>query len=86
MSAQYVSSTLIKNVIAKNGKSIAVECVDKTTAWIRPTGYPSNSIKEDFAQVAIENIGAFKEGTTTIAMKYASRPSQGPFEEAFTLV
>ena len=72
MSAQYVSSTLIRNVMTKNGKSVAVECVDKTTAWIRPTGYPSNSVKEDFTQVALENITAFKAGTTTIAMKYAA--------------
>ncbi|KAK0771100.1 hypothetical protein LTR75_017753 [Friedmanniomyces endolithicus] len=72
MSAQYVSSTLIRNIIAKNGKSVAVECVDKTTGWIRPTGYPSNSVKEDFAAVASENISAFKAGTATIAMKYAT--------------
>jgi hypothetical protein len=69
MSARYVSSTLIKNV-SKGGKSVAVEYVDKTTAWVRPAGFPSNSVKEEFAEVAIANVDSFKPDATRIAMKY----------------
>ena len=72
MAAQYVSSTLVKTITSTNGKAIAIHCVDKTTAWIRPTGYPANSVKEDFVQIVSDNLGAFNPGTTTIAMKYAA--------------
>ncbi|KAK3613286.1 hypothetical protein LTR56_027974 [Elasticomyces elasticus] len=75
MSARYVSSTLIKKAMAKNGKTIAVECVDKTSTWARPTNFPSQSIKEDFTRVALENIDQFKAGTTTIAMKHTGNLS-----------
>ncbi|KAK3613373.1 hypothetical protein LTR56_027923 [Elasticomyces elasticus] len=77
MSARYVSSTLIKKAMAKNGKTIAVECVDKTSTWARPTNFPSQSIKEDFTRVALENIDQFKAGTTTIAMKESEHQSGG---------
>ncbi|KAK5711505.1 hypothetical protein LTR17_018380 [Elasticomyces elasticus] len=72
MSARYLSSTLIKKAMAKNGKIIAVECVDKTSTWARPSNFPSQSIKEDFTRVALESIDQFKAGTTTIAMKNPS--------------
>jgi hypothetical protein len=70
MTARYVSSTLIKKAMSKNGTIVALECVDKTTAWIRPASYPSRATREDFAEVALQNIEKFKHGTTTIAMKY----------------
>lgn len=54
MSARYVSSQLIKN-IQRGGKAVAVECVDNTSAWTRPEGFPSTSVKSDFTQVAQEN-------------------------------
>jgi hypothetical protein len=68
MSARYVSSSLIKS-IQKGSKSVAVEYVDKTTLWTRPTGFPSASVKEEFAQVVEENIQTLNPNTTTVAMK-----------------
>ena len=70
MSARLVSSQLIKN-IQKGTKSIAVEYVDKTTSWTRPSNFPSTSVKEDFTQVAQENIDSLTSETTRVAMKYA---------------
>lgn len=72
MSSRYVSSQLIKN-IQKGARSIAVEYVEKTTAWTRPEGFPSAIIKSDFTQVAEENADSFKPETTRVAMKYAPR-------------
>jgi hypothetical protein len=68
MSARYVSSQLIKNVTS-GSKSVAVEFVDKTTAWVRPTGYPSTELKEKFAMVVQQNIGSFNTRTAKVAMK-----------------
>lgn len=69
MSSRYISSSLIKKATGSNGKTIVVEIVDKTNTWIRPTNYPAESIKEDFAKVALENAHKFKSSVTTIAMK-----------------
>ena len=70
MSAQYVSSTLIKNVTGKMGKKVAIAYVDKTTAWSRPSGFPAESAKQEFAKVAEENASVFKTDVVKIAMKY----------------
>lgn len=69
MSARYVSSSLIKS-IQKSSVSVAVECVDKTILWTRPTGFPSASTKDDFAQVVEENVDTLNPNTTKVAMKY----------------
>ncbi|OJD14305.1 hypothetical protein ACJ73_09095, partial [Blastomyces percursus] len=55
MAARYVSSQLIQT-IQKGGKSIVVECVDKMTAWIRPAGFPTTSLRSEFVQIVEENI------------------------------
>lgn len=68
MSARYVFSKLIKN-ISKSGRTLAVEYVDKTTAWTRPSGFPVSSTKEDFTDVVQENIDNFGTETTRVAMK-----------------
>lgn len=68
MSARYVSSKLITNV-QKSGRTIAVDYVDKTTAWVRPKGFPTIPIRNDFAQVVKENFGAFSAETVKVAMK-----------------
>jgi hypothetical protein len=69
MSARYVSSQLIKTI--QNGtRSVAVEYVDKTVTWTRPTNFPSAGVKSDFTQVAEENIDSLKPETTRVAMKY----------------
>lgn len=69
MSARYVSSQLIKN-IQKGGKAVAIEYVDKTTAWTRPQGFPSATVKSDFTQVAEENAASLDPETTGVARKY----------------
>ena len=68
MPARYVSSQFIKN-IQKGTKKIAVEYVDQTTAWKRPTGYPSASTKEVFSNIVDKNSGSFKSETAKVAMK-----------------
>ncbi|MCJ1454087.1 hypothetical protein MMC28_004437 [Mycoblastus sanguinarius] len=74
MSAKNVSSQLIKNI--QNGaKLIAVEYFDKTTAWTRPQGSLSATIKSEFTQVAQENANSFNLETTRIAMKESEHQS-----------
>ena len=68
MSARYVSSQLMKNVTS-GSKTVAVEFVDKTTAWVRPSGYPSAQLKETFAAVVKQNMSIFGAGTAKVAMK-----------------
>lgn len=54
MSAKYVFSQLIKNV-QKGSRSLTVDYVDRTTAWVRPDGFPSADVKNDFTSVVKEN-------------------------------
>ena len=68
MSARYVSSHFIKN-IEKGTKKIAVEYVDQTSAWKRPTGFSSASTKEVFSGIADKNSNSFKPETVKVAMK-----------------
>lgn len=68
MAARYVSSQLIQT-IQKGGKSIVVECVDKTTAWIRPAGFPTTSVRSEFVQIVEENINSLQPTTAIVAMK-----------------
>ncbi|KAG6367329.1 hypothetical protein INS49_001516 [Diaporthe citri] len=75
MSARYVSSKLIKN-ISKSGRTLAVEYVDKTTAWTRPSEFPASSIKQDFTDVVQENIDNFGTETTRVAMKESEHQSE----------
>lgn len=72
MSGRYVSSQLIKSV-QSGGKTVAVEYVEKTTSWIRPSDFPSQSVKDDFVKVAQNNVSKFKAGTIKIAMKCVLR-------------
>lgn len=48
---------------------IAVEYVDQTTAWRRPTGYPAASIKDAFSDVVDKNSDSFRPETVKVAMK-----------------
>lgn len=70
MAANYVSSQLVKT-IERGARRIAVEYVDRTTAWTRPQGYPSASVKSDFADVVEQNADSLNPKTTRVAMKYA---------------
>ena len=69
MSARFVSASLIRTVV-KNGRSLDVQIVDKTTLWTRPSGFPSAGVKDDFLNVVEENASVFSEKTTAVAMKY----------------
>jgi hypothetical protein len=71
MSAQYISGSLIRSVVASNGKKYAVEFVDRTTAWWIPSGFPSQDLQNKFVDVALKNVEKFKAGTTKISMKYS---------------
>ena len=68
MSARYVSSQFIKN-IQQGKKKIAVEYVDQTTAWKRPSGFPSARTKEVFSNIVDKNSDSFKAETVKVAMK-----------------
>ncbi|KAL9097945.1 MAG: hypothetical protein Q9163_006297 [Psora crenata] len=74
MSARYVSSQFIKN-IQKGTKRISVESVDQTTAWKRPTGYPSANTKEVFSNVVDKNSDSFRPETVKVAMKESQHQS-----------
>ena len=69
MAAQFVSGTVLKT-IQKGGKAIAVQVVDKTTAWKRPPNYPIARVTEEFAEIVEENIETLDPSTTSVAMKY----------------
>lgn len=69
MSAQYISSTFVKTVVTKGGRTIKINVIDKTSAWTRPSDYPSTSVKEDFSQLVQEQGDKFKDGVSTVAMK-----------------
>ena len=69
MSGRYISGKLIKSV-QSGGKNVAIEYVEKTSSWIRPSGFPSHSVQDDFVKVAQNNVSKFKAGTVKIAMKY----------------
>lgn len=69
MSARFILASLIRTVI-KNGRSLDVQIVDRTTLWTRPSGFPSAGVKEDFVNVVEENASVFSENTTVVAMKY----------------
>ena len=69
MASQYVSGQLIKS-IHKAGKALAVESVNRTSAWIRPSDYPVASAAEEFVELVAEYAGTFKPDTVKVAMKY----------------
>ena len=69
MSAAYRSSKGIRTVI-KNGQKLTVEYVDITTAWVRPSNYAAQKMKDEFVLAVKELQGDMKPGTTRIAMKY----------------
>ncbi|WPH04779.1 Hypothetical protein R9X50_00767400 [Acrodontium crateriforme] len=75
MSARYVSSTFVKTVTTRTGRKLNVEIIDKTSAWTRPSDYPSDAVKEDFARVVEEQGDVFKEGVKTVAMKETAHES-----------
>lgn len=55
--------------MSNTGRSVAVEVVDKTTAWTRPAGCPSENVKDSFAATVQQNADTFKAGVVTVAMK-----------------
>jgi hypothetical protein len=67
--SRYVSSQFIKTITI-GAKTIAVEYVDKTTGWTRPSGFPTSTVKEEFAKVAEDNAASLKTETVKVAMKY----------------
>ena len=69
MSGRYISGKLIKSV-QSGGKNVAIEYVEKTSSWIRPSSFPSQSVQDDFVKVAQKSVSEFKAGTIKIAMKY----------------
>lgn len=84
MAAKYISSQLIKN-LQRNATSapassagqaigtvgtIAVEYVERTTSWVRPQGFPSESLKREFVTVVEENLDTLNPRTVRVAMKY----------------
>lgn len=56
--------------VQKGGKAIAVQVVDKMTAWIRPSNYPITRVTAEFAEIVEENIETLDPSTTSVAMKY----------------
>lgn len=70
MASRYVSSQLIQ-MVQKGGRNIAVEVVDKTTAWIRPSNFPIASVRSEFVEVVQENFDNLQPSTTVVAMKSA---------------
>ncbi|KAF2003579.1 hypothetical protein P154DRAFT_573176 [Amniculicola lignicola CBS 123094] len=74
MAARYVSSQLIKTVTS-GSKTVAAEFVDKTTAWVRPSAYPSAQLKNMFAAVVEQNMGSYSAQTTRVAMKESEHQS-----------
>ncbi|KFY10987.1 hypothetical protein V491_07381 [Pseudogymnoascus sp. VKM F-3775] len=74
MSARFVSASLIRSVL-KNGRTLDVQVVDKTTLWTRPSGFPSVGVKDDFVNLVEENISMFSEKTTAVAMKESEHQS-----------
>lgn len=72
MCAQYVSSQLIK-VIPRGGKMIAVEIVDKTTAWNRPENCPAPNVQLAFVKIVEKHVAFLNPATTKIAMMYVYR-------------
>jgi hypothetical protein len=71
--SRYVSSQFIKT-ITTGANTIAVEYVDKTTGWTRPSGFPTSTVKEEFAKVAEDNAASLKAETVKVAMKYDLTP------------
>ncbi|ELR03974.1 hypothetical protein VC83_00660 [Pseudogymnoascus destructans] len=74
MSARFISASLIRTVI-KNGRSLDVQIVDRTTLWTRPSGFPSAGVQDDFVNVVEENASVFSENTTAVAMKESEHQS-----------
>lgn len=70
MSAKYISSTLLKTSTSKTGKEVALAIVDRTTAWYRPSGFPSEVVKQDWTKVAEDSADEFGAEVVKIAMKY----------------
>lgn len=64
----YVRSAFLKN-IANGSKTIALECVDKTSTWTRPSGFPSAQVKDDIAKAVEQNIHKLNPRTVKVAMK-----------------
>ncbi|KAE9970055.1 hypothetical protein BLS_005101 [Venturia inaequalis] len=72
--SRYVSSQFIKTITA-GAKTVTVEYVDRTTSWTRPSGFPTSSVKEEFAKVAVENAASLKPETVKVAMKESEHQS-----------
>ncbi|GBF62509.1 hypothetical protein TMEN_5055 [Trichophyton mentagrophytes] len=83
MSAAYVSSQFIQNVI-RGSRVIAVEFVDKTTAWIRPAAFPATNVKSDFMDVVEKNLDSLRPNTAIVAMKESEHKSDSDMRMHFT--
>ncbi|GKZ58814.1 hypothetical protein AnigIFM49718_004652 [Aspergillus niger] len=83
MAARYVSSQVIQ-ALENGGKKVIVEYVDKTTAWIRPTGFPATFVRSEFVQVVNENIATLHADTAYVAMKESEHQSDKDKRKHFT--
>lgn len=83
MSGRYISGKLTKSV-QSGGKNVAIEYVEKTSSWIRPSGFPSQSVQEDFVKVAQNNASKFKVDTVKIAMKHVLELHDSAFGQMLT--
>ncbi|KAH8712229.1 hypothetical protein GQ44DRAFT_713549 [Phaeosphaeriaceae sp. PMI808] len=70
----YVRSAFIKNIQA-NGKTLALEVVDKTTLWTRPAGFPSTAVKDGFTEALMQNSHKLNNRTVKVAMKESAHQS-----------
>ncbi|RMD42377.1 hypothetical protein DV735_g2738, partial [Chaetothyriales sp. CBS 134920] len=75
MPARYVSRQTIKTV-TNGSKTVAADFVDRTTAWIRPSGYPSTQVKNNFAKVVEDNLNSFSAQTSKVALKESEHQSE----------
>jgi hypothetical protein len=69
MSAKLVKWSAIKNMTDSAGKSIVVAYADETSAWARPSGFPSLDVEEDFAKAAEQNKAQIPADASVVAMK-----------------
>ncbi|KAH7359959.1 hypothetical protein BKA66DRAFT_573883 [Pyrenochaeta sp. MPI-SDFR-AT-0127] len=74
MSASYVSSQVLKT-ITKDGRTIAVNLVDKTGAWIHPAGLTASSVTDKFSAAVEQNFDKIGSETTAVAMKESDHQS-----------
>lgn len=69
MSAQRIASTFFKSVVTKGGRDLDVRTITETSAWFRPSNFPVESVKEEFAKLVEEQGDKLKDGVAIAALK-----------------